>query len=280
MRLTKRHIQQYRARTYHTLASRRLKRLQDAIEFVEKRGFLTLWPIKGIELPSLWAAAAGSRPVASEHDDPGHITWSWKDQMLDQRQWYYAKLLRGKATFVSLATLPNFYALSPREAELDDYREAYRAGTLSNEAVRIADALLNHGALDSIQLRRRAGLSNAQSKYRFDRGLTELQKGLWILPIGVAQAGAWRYAFIYELLDRWYPELPLKAGRIQRDQARATLISKYFEAVGVAAFGDLKKVFGWEKLLILNTLQEFVEANALIEIEPDRWASPQLVSQA
>ena len=269
-------LEAYRARTYRI--EQGLQTLQDAIAFVEERGFVTLWPIKGIELPSLWTAVAGSRPVASEHDDPGHITWSWKDQMLDQRRWYYAKQIRGKATFVSLEVLPNFYVLSQREADLDDYRQVYRAGKLSNEALKIADAILEHGPLDSLQLRRKAGLSRAESKTRFDRGLTELQRGLWILPVGIAEAGAWRYAFIYELLDRWYPELPSQAGMLRRIHARELLVERYLKAVGVASENDIRKVFQWKRADLNEVLSSLCGHGRLIPCQDGLWATPGLAN--
>ena len=64
------------------------------------------------KLPSLWAGVAGDRPVANKHDDPGHITWRWKDSILGQRKWYYAKVLRRKATMISLKVAPYFYSLT------------------------------------------------------------------------------------------------------------------------------------------------------------------------
>jgi len=274
--ITQRQLKTYRSRTYRMMRQLRLETFNDALEFINQRGFVTLWPIKGIELPSLWNAVAGPRPVASEHDDPGHVTWGWKDQMLDKRQCYYAKLLRGKATFVSLELLPNFYALSPREADLDDYRQSYRAGQLSYEALRIADALFEHGAMDSVQLRRRAGLSSADSKYRFDRGLTELQKGLWIVPIGVAEAGSWRYAFIYELLDRWYPDLSSKAGLLQLDSARGHVTATYLRSVGTAEESEIRKVFGWGLKQIVQTLTCLQDQGAVIKLKDGRWAAQEL----
>jgi len=68
---------------------------EQAIAYVEERGFVYFWPIKGVMMPSLWQAVAGDRPVASEHDDPGHVTWGWKDGLLGERLWYYAKVLAG-----------------------------------------------------------------------------------------------------------------------------------------------------------------------------------------
>jgi hypothetical protein len=272
-------LEAYRARTYRTDQGQALRTIQDAIAFIQARGFVTLWPIKGIELPSLWSAVAGSRPVASEHDDPGHITWTWKDQMLDQRRWYYAKLLRGKATFVSLEMLPFFYALSQRDADLDDFRQVYRAGTLSHEALKIADAILEHGPLDTLQLRRRAGLSRPESKARFERGLTELQRGLWILPIGIAEAGAWRYAFIYELLDRWYPQIPSQAGMLRRMEAREILIERYLEAVGAASESAIRKVFQWKHDPIGKALANLSNQGKAIPCQDGLWATPEIVTK-
>ncbi len=278
MNITQKALLAYRNHTYRVTPDLRLQTVHDALEFVNQRGFVTLWPIKGIEVPSLWAATAGGRPVAAEHDDPGHITWGWKDQMLDQRLWYYAKLLRGKATFVSLEVLPNFYVLSPREADLDDFRQSYLAGTLSREAYQIADALLQQGAMDSIALRRHAGLSSAENKSRFDRGLTELQKGLWILPVGVAEAGSWRYAFIYELLDRWFPDLPSQAGILRRDNARAGLTADYLRSVGAAEELEIKKVFGWKPKQVRQALAKLQDKDEVVPLEDGRWATPMLVA--
>ncbi|MDY7015822.1 MAG: hypothetical protein SVX43_19960, partial [Cyanobacteriota bacterium] len=40
-----------------------------------------------------------------------------------------------------------------------------------------------------------------------------------VLPVGVAEAGAWRYAFVYELLPRWFSEIPELARTIGRGEA-------------------------------------------------------------
>ena len=106
---------------------------------------------------------------------------------------------------VSLATLPYFYALSENYGDPDDYLLEYEAGRLTAEAKAIYETLLAKGALDSLALRREAHLLGKESNTRFERGLLDLQRTLRILPVGVAQAGRWNYAFIYELLDRWLP---------------------------------------------------------------------------
>lgn len=141
----------YRVKTFQTEPHSRLMDVEDAVEFVNSRGFVFLWPVKGVDLPSLWSAVAGGRPVESDHDDPGHVTWGWKDSMLGEKVWYYAKILRGKATFVSLDVIPYFYALSERVGDLDDYMLAYDEGRLTWEEKSVADAILNHGAMHTLE---------------------------------------------------------------------------------------------------------------------------------
>jgi len=67
------------------------------------------------------------------------------------------------------------------------------------EAKTIYEVIRDGGAMDTVRLRREARMAAESSKARFEKALTDLQKGLKILPVGVAEAGAWRYAFVYEL---------------------------------------------------------------------------------
>ena len=245
--MTAAQLKAYRAHTYRLKPSLKLKSTDDAVKFVNERGFIYFWPIKGVELPNLWTAVAGNRPVADAHDDPGHVTWGWKDSLLGARQWFYAKVLRGKATMISLKALKYFYALSENYGDMhNDYLLQYEEGRLTQEAKAIFEALLNHGSLDTIALRREARMTGSESNTRFERALTELQVGLKVLPVGVAQAGAWRYAFIYELVDRWFPELAAAARPIGRSEAQAHLTHLYLRSVGVATEAQITQLFRWK----------------------------------
>ncbi len=99
-------IQAYRAETFRLRPGLRIANKEQAVAFVNQRGYVYFWPIKEVTLPSLWVAVAGDRPVPDEHDDPGHVTWGWKDELLGERRCYYAKLLRRRATFVALDVAP------------------------------------------------------------------------------------------------------------------------------------------------------------------------------
>lgn len=185
--------------------------------------------------------------MAEAHDDPGHITWSWKDDALDKRQWYYAKVLRKKATMISLDVAPCFYALSENYGSPEhDYLTLYEQGRLTQEAKIVYETILAEGPLDTVALRRATHLTSRSSDSRFNRALADLQADFKILPVAVTNAGAWRYAFSYDVAARHYPELPERARWIGEDQARRKLTELYFLSVGAARFRDLTKLFGWD----------------------------------
>lgn len=257
-------LESYRARTFRLLPDLRLQTLADAIQFVNERGFVYFWPIKGVVLPNLWTAVAGNRPVADQHDDPGHVTWGWKDNMLDKRQWYYAKLLRGRATMVALEIVPYFYALSENYGDPDhDYIQQYADGLLSQPAKAIFEALLHEGPLDTVNLRRKIRMTSKSSNSPFERALVELQRDFKVLPVGVARSGGWRYSFVYELVHRYYPDLAERARPIARKAARRRLAALFFEAVGAGTADEVRRLFQWKPKEVNRTLQTMVETGDL-----------------
>jgi len=234
-----------------------------ALKFINERGFVYFWPIKGIDLPSLWTAVAGDRPVADAHDDPAHVTWGWKDNALPKRIWYYAKILRRKATMISLDVAPYFYALSQNYGSPEeDHLVAYEEGHLTLAAKNIYEALLKEGALDSISLRKAARMTSAKES-EWNRALEDLQKDFKILPVGVAEVGAWKYAFIYQIAAWHYPDLPERARVISESQARAKLLELYFESAGAAQARDVNKLFGWGTELTSRTLMRLIESGKI-----------------
>jgi hypothetical protein len=271
-----------REHNYRRTPERRLRTVEEARAFVDEVGFCHFWPIKGAELPNLFHAIAGRvRPVPMEHGDPDiSKCWGWKDQSLGKRWWYYGKLLRRRATLVSLDVLPAFYACTENYGDLLDYLEEYRAGTMTAEAKWIYDALLEHGPLDTIRLRREARMSAESAKSRFDRALVELQVGLKVLPIGVAEVGAWNYAFTYELFQRWFPEVPEQARAIKRSEARRELVQRYLDNVVAADRKMIAKVFHvlkWTSRELEWTIAALLEEGKIQEVQVKGMKQLQLV---
>ena len=264
MEISLKRLHEYRSRTYRTSPGLRLSSPRQAVDFVNERGFIFLWPIKGVELPSLWDAVAGDRPVADDHDDPGHISWAWKDQMLDQRVWYYARLLKHRNVFVSLELAPYFYALTPNYGSPEeDFYEQYQQGEIPLEAKLIFEALLKEGPLDTLSLRKAAHLSGKGSDTPFNRALDLLQVEMKCLPVSVCEAGRWHYAFVYDLTHRYYPDLSEKARPISEKQARKMLLQSYLDSVGMASAHQIASLFHWSGEITAETLASLTQANLI-----------------
>jgi hypothetical protein len=267
----------YRARTFRLLPGKHIHSQEDATAFVRERGFVYFWPITGIILPSLWSAVAGDRPVADAHDDPGHVTWGWKDALLGSQEWYYAKVLRKKATMIAPDVAPYFYALSENYgAYAEDYLTQYEQGRLTLEAKIVYEALLDEGPLDTVELRRATHMTSTTSDSRFNKAISDLQADFKILPVGVTDSGAWHYAFAYDITARHYPDLPDRAQGIRESEARQKLVELYLRSVGVAQVRDVAKLFGWRPQQSERTVQTLVQAGILVssipvEKQPGEW---------
>ncbi len=266
-------LKQYQEKSFRTAESNRLRTPQQAVDFVNERGFIFFWPVKGVCMPSLWCGVAGDRPVADEHDDPGHTSWGWKDQMLDKRVWYYGRILRKRNTIISLQTAPYFYALSPNFGEPElEISDQYHAGQIPLEVKLIFEALLEKGPLDSLALRREAHLSGPNSNTPFNRALDILQRDFKVMPTAIAEVGTWKYAFVYDLTHRYHPELLEQSRFISENQARDHLATCFFNSVGAASEKQVRSLFGWSQSdteKCINRLQEkgFLTGNIELENE-------------
>lgn len=258
-------ILDYRDDTYRLTARLKLHNKEQAIDYANERGFIYFWPIKDVTMPSLWGAVAGARPVADAHDDPGHVTWGWKDDLLPKRKWHYAKVLRKKATIISLDVLPCFYALSENYGEPEqDYLDQYQAGQLTHDAKTVFEVLLEKGPLDTQELRRQARMTTKGSDSPFNRAIEFLQADFKVQPVGVAEVGRWKYAFIYECVHRWNPALAEQARPIRQSDARAKLVELYLKSAGAAPARQIDTLFGWGKVETYKAVEAVVSAGLAV----------------
>lgn len=261
-----------RDRRYRRIPARRVTSLEDAAQFVDEVGIAFLWPIKGMEAPNLFHAIAGQvRDVPMAHDDPDlSLCWGWKDQSLGGNRWYYAKLLRRKATLIAPRLWGAFYALTHNYGDLDDYMERVLDGVMTHEARVIYEALLEHGPMDTVTLRKEVGLASNTSKSRFERGLVELQIDMKALPVSVAEEGAWRYSFVYDIPMRHYPDLVERARQYSTGEAWQALIGTYVDAVVVATTSQIRQmfhIFEPTKRALDRTLEALVDAGRIAPVQ-------------
>jgi hypothetical protein len=282
MQITQAQITEYRAKTYRTAPRLRVKSPEGAVSFVNERGYIFFWPMKNVVMPSLWAAAAGDRPVPNEHDDPGHVTWGWKDSLLGKGHWYYGRVLRKRNTFISLDILPYFYALSPNYGDPnEDYLIDYEQGRLTAAARQIYEVLLQKGPQDTVALRKSAGLTSRASDSEYQHAMEVLQTSFRILPVGVSEAGAWNYAFVYDIVSHHFPDLIERAHLISEAEARQKLLALYLDSVGAAAYKEVRRVFcnqpmNWPETVLardLRKMEERGEVSQSVEVEGIKGAA-------
>jgi len=253
-------VEHYRRRTFRIDRSLAIHSIKEAVDFVNCRGFVFFWPIKNIVLPSLWVSVAGDRPVPNEHDDPGHITWRWKDAAIGKRYWYYTKMLRKKSTMISFDLVPFFYALSNNFGVPEsDFLTLYEQGKLSHEEKVIYEVLLNEGKKDTIELGRLSHFKGRSNENRFNRAIINLQADFKILPVGIARVGSWKYAYEYDLVMNAYPEIIEQAQLINKAKARLRIGEYYMASIGASQVNDWIRLFHWTKEEVVFVIERLAE---------------------
>ena len=103
-----------RDQRYHRTQKLRLRTPQAIRQFVEDVGLCLLFPVNTLETPNIYQAVCGSAKETDTtlRDANISLAWNTKDAALAKRWWYYGKLIKSKATLVSLDLFPNFYALT------------------------------------------------------------------------------------------------------------------------------------------------------------------------
>lgn len=229
------HLTLAELQTLRDLRYRRIPKLQfeteeEALQFIDERGFVLLINSKALELPSLWRATRRRGQA-----------WPWKQTLSGAKHCAYGKLLCRKGTFVSWEYLPHFLAVY---SNTNSYLKEYRAGRLSRVERQILEILEERGPLLTRELRRTIGLSGRTGTRRFHWALDNLQACLRITVAGGLTTGFSMHR--WELVDDWVPREILKRGwRMSPDRAKEELTLKYLEAVIVSTPKEIARIFRW-----------------------------------
>jgi len=155
-------LQAHRTQTFHLSSAARLTTPNQALHFVNERGFVYFWPIKGVTLPTLWVAA---RVTARCRTSTMILAWSpGAGRMIHSAN--------ASGITVKSYTAGHFYFPGSRPVFLRPFRElrfprgglpaGLRGGRLTQAAKQIYATLLDKGSLDTISLRKEARLLNAK----------------------------------------------------------------------------------------------------------------------
>ena len=108
-------VEDYRDAKWWREPTRQVMTPLDAERFIEQVGFASCLTDSRRPGPSLYVAVCGRRdavmPRNVQKDGEASLTWNVKDELLRRGKMYYAKLVRGRATFIAPRMIPYFHAI-------------------------------------------------------------------------------------------------------------------------------------------------------------------------
>ncbi len=227
----------------------RVRTFAQAARYIDRAAFCLLFPVKGVRLPTLWAAVKGQVPrifsLVGTWDEDAERLWSWKDDFPRRRRAWYGKYFRGRASLISVAFLPCFYRLAGNDGAADEYEQLYREGKITADARALCHQLHRHGPLAALEFRHALGWTGKRGNRRFQRALAELQCRLLIVHWGTrAETPAWESA-VYQLTARAFPRLARQAAQLHPAEARCRIAAQYRKLVPGAAPREAARLFCW-----------------------------------
>jgi len=235
----------------NVIAHHHVRTKRQALRFVEAVGFCYAFTSGPGGLPGIFDVLA-TRSI----DRMWSWAWQWKDELATERKVFYGKVFRRKPTYISVAYLPHFYALSGNIGEPDDYLHTYRAGLLSHQAKDLYEYLRDSGPCSTWQLRKQC-VGSPGGSGAFHRALDSLQEKFLIAKVGESEGGS--YSFIWDLFDRWFPQVQHHAGKISADEAAAAVLERYLRTIGAATVAPTAAFFGWSQRLLERARRRLVE---------------------
>jgi hypothetical protein len=201
-------------------------------------------------------AVKGQRGVhIYDWDEDSDRVWVWKNDLPAERRAYYGKALMGRPTLVSLDMLPFLLASAGDEK----FERLYARGGISYEAKKIYDTLERFGPQPTLALRRAAGFDSKEGSTRYHRALDELQRRLFVMPVGATSTGKAWPTQIFELTGRWFPTQAEQARALDVYEARRALLTRYLRTVLQAKPGTVARLFSLPRDQVNTLLDELTQ---------------------
>jgi len=227
-------IESYRDHTWQRMPELRIENAGEAERFIESVGFCSTLTDARRPGPSLYIAVCGRRdaymPRNVQKDPESSLAWVIKDEVMRHGRMYYAKLVRGRSTFIAPRLIPHFNALwgVPRRKESE---------LLSPNARAILKVLRREWEMATRDLRVESGVTD---RARFTRSIDELQRAMKVIPSEVLYEPTFTY--IWSLAEGRFPQ-ELSA-KVTRREALREVARTYLQGAGLTAVGELSKVTG------------------------------------
>ena len=231
-------FEDYRDAQWCREGTRQVESAFDAERFIERVGFAACLTDARRPGPSLYVAVCGRRdavlPRNVQKDEEASLTWLLKDEIMKRGKIYYAKLARGKATFVAPRMLPYFHSVW-------GVRRADEPRRLSRNAQKIQRVLRREWEMATSDLRIDSGIKDRAT---FNKALDELQAAMLVVPSDVYYQP--KFTYVWTLAVGRFPE-GLRT-RIPRDTALREIARGFLSGAGLTIPGELARVTGLSRI--------------------------------
>ena len=246
-----------------------LRTLEEASAFLDEAGMCLLFACRDIALPKIYDCAAKDANW-----------WAWKDHMQEQKRAYNGRLVRRKATLVSMKLLPAFYAVYQTGGGYAMYEEEYYWGKLGELSKNVAEHLDRNGPTPVDELRRAVVPRGKKNTRRFHSSLLELQSKFKIVTVGLKDK-SWGVR-ILDLFVNWVPaEIEKCTEKMNRREAMQVILIAFVDTAGAVPEAVPSRMFGWPHAETAEVVESLVEAGHIehgrVRGERNAWlASPRL----
>ena len=227
-------FEDYRDERWCREGARLVGTVLEAERFVEQVGFTACMTDSRRPGPSLYVAVCGRRdavlPRHVQKDPESSLTWTLKDQLVRRGKVYYAKLARGKATFVAPRMVPYFNAVWGMKRSEESKR-------LSRHARAVLKVLRKEWEMATSDLRTESGVTD---RVAFTRAMDELQAGMIVVPSEAVYVP--KFTYLWTLGVGRFPEALTR--RVKRPEALREIARCFLSGAGMTIPGELARVTG------------------------------------
>jgi hypothetical protein len=227
-------FEDHRDRRWRREGTRQVQTALDAEQFVEQVGFTACLTDSRRPGPSLYVAVCGRRdavlPRNVQKDEEASLTWVLKDELVNRGKVYYAKLARGKATFLAPRMIPYFHAIW-------GVRKSEEKQRLSRHAQAVLRVLRREWEMSTSDLRDESGVKDRSA---FTKAVDELQAAMIVVPSEVCYLP--KFTYIWTLGIGRFPDALLK--RVRREIAVKEIARCFLAGAGATLPGEMARVTG------------------------------------
>ncbi|MBI2371358.1 MAG: winged helix DNA-binding domain-containing protein, partial [Deltaproteobacteria bacterium] len=232
--------------------------------FLQDVGFCLLFACHEIPLPKLVDAARD-----------GVDWWSWKDLLQMERGAFLGRVVRGRATLLSMELLPGFLALHWAEGGDEDYRVEYEDGRLSADARRIAEFLERNGPTPADTMRQLLAGPGPRGTRSFHSALLELQEQFKVVTVGLEDR-SWGVRVI-GLFSRWLPAATRRQARqLRPEEARRRIVAAFVRTAGVTTEREISRTFAWSRAAVASAVADLLRQGQIRQATLRGAAAPVL----